>query len=162
MVRYPHDQNGEKTQQKRQERRPQPRRGGKQFAGACVIGQLRNTNLENQQSDGDRKHAVAERFHPSGPFLGCAVFRHALIVPWNFPMAESPITPRSRDFAAWYQDVVMQGALAERFKATGHKNVYFPLLIPQSFMQKEAEHVEGFSPELAVVTVAGGKELEIG
>src|ERR1051326_2632008 len=188
MVRYPHDQNGEKTQQKRQERRPQPRRGGKQFAGACVIGQLRNTNLENQQSDGDRKHAVAERFHPSGPFLGCAVFRHALIVPWNFPMAESPITPRSRDFAAWYQDVVMQGDLAEpaeivkgcmvikangyavwellqraldeRFKATGHKNVYFPLLIPQSFMQKEAEHVEGFSPELAVVTVAGGKELE--
>jgi len=103
-------------------------------------------------------------------------------------MAESPITPRSRDFAAWYQDVVMQGDLAEpaeivkgcmvikangyavwellqraldeRFKATGHKNVYFPLLIPQSFMQKEAEHVEGFSPELAVVTVAGGKELE--
>ena len=47
-----------------------------------------------------------------------------------------------------------------RFKATGHQNVYFPLLIPQSFLQKEAEHVEGFSPELAVVTIAGGKELE--
>jgi prolyl-tRNA synthetase len=103
-------------------------------------------------------------------------------------MAESPITPRSQDFAAWYQDVVLQGDLAEpaeivkgcmvikpngyavweliqraldeRFKATGHQNVYFPLLIPQSFMQREAEHVEGFSPELAVVTIAGGKELE--
>jgi prolyl-tRNA synthetase len=103
-------------------------------------------------------------------------------------MPESPITPRARDFAAWYQDVVLQGDMAEpaeivkgcmvikpngyavwellqreldtRFKATGHQNVYFPLLIPQSFMQREAEHVEGFSPELAVVTVAGGKELE--
>src|ERR1700744_3517429 len=103
-------------------------------------------------------------------------------------MAESPITPRSQDFAAWYQDVVLQGDMAEpaeivkgcmvikpngyavwealqrefdtRFKETGHQNVYFPLLIPQSFLQKEAEHVEGFSPELAVVTIAGGKELE--
>src|SRR5579862_3689861 len=103
-------------------------------------------------------------------------------------MAESPITERSRDFAAWYQDVVLQGDMAEpaeivkgcmvikangyavweliqrefddRFKATGHQNVYFPLLIPQSFLQKEAEHVEGFAPELAVVTIAGGKKLE--
>ena len=103
-------------------------------------------------------------------------------------MADSPITPRNQDFAAWYQDVVLQGDLAEpaeivkgcmvikangyavwellqreldtRFKATGHQNVYFPLLIPQSFLRREAEHVEGFSPELAVVTVAGGKELE--
>ena len=103
-------------------------------------------------------------------------------------MAESPITPQNQDFAAWYQDVVLQGDMAEsaeivkgcmvikangyavwemlqreldtRFKATGHQNVYFPLLIPQSFLQREAEHVEGFSPELAVVTIAGGKELE--
>ena len=103
-------------------------------------------------------------------------------------MPESPITQRSQDFAAWYQDVVLQGDMAEpaeivkgcmvikangyavwellqreldsRFKATGHQNVYFPLLIPKSFLQKEAEHVEGFSPELAVVTIAGGKELE--
>jgi prolyl-tRNA synthetase len=103
-------------------------------------------------------------------------------------MAESPITARSQDFAAWYQDVVLQGDMAEpaeivkgcmvikangyavwellqrelddRFKATGHQNMYFPLLIPQSFLQKEAEHVEGFAPELAVVTIAGGKELE--
>jgi prolyl-tRNA synthetase len=103
-------------------------------------------------------------------------------------MAESPITQRTADFAAWYQDVVLQGDLAEpaeivkgcmvikpngyavwellqreldnRFKATGHQNAYFPLLIPQSFLQKEAEHVEGFAPELAVVTMAGGKELE--
>src|SRR5579859_6635291 len=103
-------------------------------------------------------------------------------------MAESPITARSQDFAAWYQDVVLAGDMAEpaeivkgcmvikangyavweglqreldsRFKASGHHNMYFPLLIPQSFMHKEAEHVEGFSPELAVVTIAGGKELE--
>ena len=103
-------------------------------------------------------------------------------------MAESPITPRAKDFAAWYQDVTLQGDMAEpaevvkgcmvikangyavwerlqrelddRFKATGHDNMYFPLLIPQSFLQKEAEHVEGFAPELAVVTIAGGKQLE--
>jgi prolyl-tRNA synthetase len=103
-------------------------------------------------------------------------------------MAESRITARNQDFAAWYQDVVLQGDLAEpaeivkgcmvikpngyavwelmqrelddRFKATGHQNAYFPLLIPQSFLHREAEHVEGFSPELAVVTIAGGKQLE--
>jgi len=103
-------------------------------------------------------------------------------------MAESPITPRAKDYAAWYQDVVLQGEMAEpaevvkgcmvikpngyavwevvqreldrRFKDAGHKNIYLPLLIPQSFLKKEAEHVEGFSPELAVVTHAGGKELE--
>ncbi len=103
-------------------------------------------------------------------------------------MAESPITPREKDFAAWYQDVVLQGDMAEPaeivkgcmvikpngyavwevlqrefdelFKQTGHQNIYLPLLIPQSFLQREAEHVEGFSPELAVVTIAGGRELE--
>src|SRR6516164_517628 len=103
-------------------------------------------------------------------------------------MAESPITARAQDFAAWYQDVVLQGDMAEpaeivkgcmvirpngyavwellqralddRFKASGHQNIYLPVLITQSFLQKEAEHVEGFSPELAVVTVAGRKELE--
>src|SRR5580765_58086 len=103
-------------------------------------------------------------------------------------MAESPITLRSQDFATWYQDVVLQGDMAEpaeivkgcmvikphgyaiwekiqaaldaMFKATGHQNAYFPLLIPESFIKREAEHVEGFSPELAVVTHAGGKQLE--
>ena len=91
------------------------------------------------------------------------------------------------DFPRWYQEIVqraelaenspvrgcmiikpygyaiwehMQRALDDMFKATGHVNAYFPLLIPQSFIAKEAEHVEGFSPELAVVTHAGGKELE--
>jgi len=54
----------------------------------------------------------------------------------------------------------LQRELDDRFKATGHENLYLPLLIPESFLKKEAEHVEGFSPELAVVTVAGGKELE--
>ncbi|MEW6734877.1 MAG: proline--tRNA ligase [Acidobacteriota bacterium] len=103
-------------------------------------------------------------------------------------MSDSLITPREKDFAAWYQDVVLTGDMAEpaeivkgcmvikpngyavwellqreldnRFKATGHQNIYLPLLIPQSFLQKEAEHVEGFSPELAIVTIAGGKQLE--
>jgi prolyl-tRNA synthetase len=60
-------------------------------------------------------------------------------------------------YAVWE---LVQSELDRRFKATGHQNVYFPLLIPKSFIEREAEHVEGFSPELAVVTIAGGKELE--
>ncbi len=100
------------------------------------------------------------------------------------------ITPGAEDFPQWYQDVVREGDLAEvakvvkgcmvikphgyaiwekiqaeldrRFKETGHKNAYFPLLIPKSFIMKEAEHVEGFAPELAVVTHAGGKQLPEG
>jgi prolyl-tRNA synthetase len=101
-------------------------------------------------------------------------------------MAEK-ITPRSENYSQWYVDIVLQAKLADyspvkgcmvirprgyalweamqrtlddMFKETGHSNAYFPLLIPQSFIQKEAEHVEGFSPELAVVTHAGGEELE--
>ncbi len=97
------------------------------------------------------------------------------------------ITPRGEDYSRWYTDVVqkadladyapvkgcmvikpygyalwenVRGGLDRRFKATGHVNAYFPLFIPESFIHKEAEHVEGFSPELAVVTVGGGKELE--
>ena len=100
-------------------------------------------------------------------------------------MAER-ITPRSEDYAQWYLDVIreaeladygpvrgtmvirpygyaiweaMQRALDDMFKATGHQNAYFPLLIPMSFLEKEREHVEGFAPELAVVTHGGGKEL---
>ena len=103
-------------------------------------------------------------------------------------MAEAKIKPRAEDYAQWYQDVIQQADLAEpagvvkgcmvikphgyavwekiqrdldaRFKNTGHKNAYFPLLVPMSFITKEAEHVEGFAPELAVVTQAGGAELE--
>jgi len=97
------------------------------------------------------------------------------------------VTPRSQDYAAWYNDVVqaadladyapvrgcmvikpygyalwenIQAALDRRFKETGHVNAYFPLFIPMSFLRKEAEHVEGFAPELAVVTHGGGEELE--
>ncbi len=93
----------------------------------------------------------------------------------------------NKDFAQWYQDIVMQaelvdssptrgsfilrpygyaiwenisGILDKKIKATGAQNAYFPLLIPLSFLQKEAKHVEGFAPEIAVVTHAGGKELE--
>ena len=90
------------------------------------------------------------------------------------------------DFPQWYTDVVIKTGLADygptkgsmvirpygyaiweniqreldaRFKATGHKNAYFPLLIPMSLLQKEAEHVEGFAPEVATVTRAGSNEL---
>src|SRR6201989_1594594 len=55
---------------------------------------------------------------------------------------------------------LLQSDLDGRIKETGHQNAYFPLLIPQSYLRREAQHVEGFSPELAVVTYAGGKELE--
>jgi prolyl-tRNA synthetase len=100
---------------------------------------------------------------------------------------ERKVTPRSQDFAAWYNDIVLRAELADyspvrgcvvfrpdgfavwealrdeldrRIKKTGARNAYFPLFIPQSFLRKEAEHVEGFAPELAVVTHGGGKELE--
>ncbi|MDZ4674630.1 MAG: proline--tRNA ligase [Gemmatimonadota bacterium] len=103
-------------------------------------------------------------------------------------MADSKgLTPRATDFSAWYNELIMkaeladyspvrgcmvirpngyaiwegmQRALDDMFKATGHQNAYFPLFIPQSFLAKEAEHVEGFAPETAVVTHGGGKELE--
>jgi prolyl-tRNA synthetase len=100
---------------------------------------------------------------------------------------DKKLTPRAEDFAAWYNEIVlraeladyppvkgsmvirpwgwgiwenMQRALDDMFKATGHENAYFPLLIPMSFIQKEKDHIQGFAPELAVVTQAGGKELE--
>ncbi len=102
-------------------------------------------------------------------------------------MPKEGITPREKDYSQWYLDIVqnadladyaevvkgcivfkptgyaiweaMQRALDERIKATGHVNAYFPLLIPKSFLMREAEHVEGFAPEVAEVTRAGGEEL---
>src|SRR5687767_12607928 len=100
---------------------------------------------------------------------------------------DKKLTKRADDFSAWYNEVVlkaeladyspvrgcmvirprgygiwerMQRALDQMFKDTGHQNAYFPLFIPQSFLSREAEHVEGFAPETAVVTHGGGKELE--
>jgi prolyl-tRNA synthetase len=97
------------------------------------------------------------------------------------------ITPRSQDFSKWYLDVVRRAELADyspvkgcmvirpygyamweqiqqaldgRIKATGHVNAYFPLFIPESLLKKEAEHVEGFAPQVAYVTHGGGEELE--
>ena len=97
------------------------------------------------------------------------------------------LTTRAADFSAWYNELIaraeladyspvrgcmvirpngyaiweqMQRALDQMFKDTGHQNAYFPLFIPQSFLSREAEHVEGFAPETAVVTHGGGKELE--
>ena len=97
------------------------------------------------------------------------------------------LVPQEQDFPRWYQDVIAKAQLAEngpvrgtmvirpwgyaiwerleaaidqRIKATGARNAYFPLLIPEAFLRREAEHIEGFSPELAVVTHGGGKQLE--
>ncbi|MEU1595287.1 proline--tRNA ligase [Streptomyces sp. NPDC005708] len=103
-------------------------------------------------------------------------------------MAKAPVlTPRADDFPRWYQDLInkaeladngpvrgtmvirpygyglwerMQGEMDARIKETGTQNAYFPLLIPQSYLTREADHVEGFAPELAVVTHGGGKDLE--
>ena len=102
-------------------------------------------------------------------------------------MADLKLPSRSEDFSEWYNELVLRAELADyapvrgcmivrpygwalweniqqsldrSFKATGHVNAAFPLLIPQSFIQKEKSHVEGFSPELAVVTHGGGEELE--
>ncbi|GLH96180.1 proline--tRNA ligase [Phytohabitans aurantiacus] len=96
------------------------------------------------------------------------------------------LTPRAEDFPRWYQDVIakaqladngpvrgtmvirptgyaiwerMQAEMDDRIKAAGAENAYFPLFIPESYLRREAEHVEGFSPELAVVTHGGGKQL---
>src|ERR1700749_3408975 len=101
-------------------------------------------------------------------------------------MPKSPIADPNGDSPRWYQEVIARAGLAEngpvrgtmvirpygfaiwervqaevdaRIKRAGAYNVYFPLLIPESYLGREAEHVEGFSPELAVVTIAGGKEL---
>lgn len=97
------------------------------------------------------------------------------------------ITTRAEDYSQWYIDIILQAKLADyspvkgsmvirprgyaiwdkmksaldsMFKETGHSNAYFPMLIPESFIKKEAEHVEGFAPELAVVTHGGGEKLE--
>ena len=99
----------------------------------------------------------------------------------------TPLTPRATDFPRWYQDVITQAELADngpvrgtmvirpwgyaiwermqaemdtRIKAAGAENAYFPLFIPESYLRREAEHVEGFSPELAVVTHGGGRKLD--
>ena len=100
--------------------------------------------------------------------------------------SQNVLTPQNDDFPRWYQDVIAKAELADngpvrgtmvirpygyaiweriqreiddRIKAAGAKNAYFPLFIPESYLSREAEHVEGFSPELAVVTFAGGEEL---
>jgi prolyl-tRNA synthetase len=102
-------------------------------------------------------------------------------------MSTNKLPSQGEDFPAWYVEVVkraelaehgpargsmiirphgyaiwelMQRALDDRFKATGHENLYFPLLIPMSLLQQEAEHVEGFAPQVAVVTHGGGEKLE--
>src|ERR671910_52680 len=102
-------------------------------------------------------------------------------------MSTRKLPSQEADFPAWYVEVVKRAEMAEhgpakgsmiikphgyaiwehtqramddRFKATGHENVYFPLLIPMKMFEKEAEHVEGFSAEVAVVTHGGGERLE--
>jgi prolyl-tRNA synthetase len=105
----------------------------------------------------------------------------------SVPKTKGALTPRNEDFPRWYQEVVARAELADngpvrgtmvirpwgyaiwerlqaeldsRIKAAGAENAYFPLFIPESYLRLEAEHVEGFSPELAVVTHGGGRQLE--
>jgi prolyl-tRNA synthetase len=100
---------------------------------------------------------------------------------------DKKLTTRAADFSAWYNEVILRAELADyspvrgcmvirpdgygiwermqrtlddMFKETGHRNAYFPLFIPESFLKKEAQHVEGFAPETAVVTHGGGKKLD--
>lgn len=100
---------------------------------------------------------------------------------------ELRVTPRAEDYSKWYTDIILKAELADyspvkgcmvirpngyaiweqmqhvldrMFKETGHRNAYFPLFIPESFLKKEADHVEGFAPQCAVVTHGGGQELE--
>src|SRR5688572_25002421 len=102
-------------------------------------------------------------------------------------MAAEKLVTRAEDYSRWYTDLVLRAELADyspvkgcmvirpngygiwekiqrgldlRIKATGHVNAYFPLFIPEEFLRREAEHVEGFAPECAVVTHAGGKKLD--
>jgi len=102
-------------------------------------------------------------------------------------MSDEKLTPRNVDFSEWYNQLVLKAELADyapvrgcmvvrpygwalweniqatldkRFKVTGHVNAAFPLFIPMSFLEKEKAHVEGFSPELAIVTIGGGEKLE--
>ena len=102
-------------------------------------------------------------------------------------MADERLPSRSENFSEWYNQLVLRAELADyapvrgcmivrpygwalweniqaeldrRFKATGHVNAAFPMLIPKSFLEREKEHVEGFSPQLAVVTIGGGEVLE--
>ncbi len=102
-------------------------------------------------------------------------------------MAQQAVTPLSEDVSKWYNEIIYRADMAapspvrgcviikpygyevweairngldRRFKDTGHKNAYFPLFIPESYLKREADHVEGFAPELAIVTIGGGKVLE--
>lgn len=101
-------------------------------------------NVESQEKDLDQgesllaKLALDAELADYSPVKGCMVIR-----PYGYALWE-----------------VIQSSLDKMIKDTGHQNAYFPLFIPESFLQKEAEHVEGFAPECAVVTYAGGKELE--
>jgi prolyl-tRNA synthetase len=93
---------------------------------------------EEHFSDWYNKLVVQAGLADYAPVRGCMVVR-----PYGWALWEN-----------------IQSALDERFKATGHVNAAFPLFIPMSFLEREKQHVEGFSPELAVVTIAGGEELE--
>ena len=121
------------------------------------------------------------------PRDGAPVGSAAMAGPTSAKQKAPVLTPQAEDFPRWYQDVLNKAELADngpvrgtmvirpyayaiwermvaevdaRIKAAGAENAYFPLFIPESYLHREAEHVEGFSPELAVVTVGGGKELE--
>src|SRR3989338_10096468 len=108
------------------------------------MSKLQNKENLDQEKDLDQgesllaKLALEAELADYSPVKGCMVIR-----PYGY--------------ALWEQ---IQSSLDKMIKDTGHENAYFPLFIPESFLKKEAEHVEGFAPECAVVTHGGGKELE--
>ncbi|XP_002991132.2 proline--tRNA ligase, chloroplastic/mitochondrial [Selaginella moellendorffii] len=133
-----------------------------------------------------RKRCFCSIHANAGSNASATAVEDAEIRPAKKPVDEA-VTPRSQDFSRWYLDVIDAAELADygpvrgtmvirpygyaiwefvqswldaKFKETGHSNMYFPQLIPYSFIEKETSHVEGFSPELALVTIGGGKELE--
>src|SRR5437764_748059 len=156
--------------------RVRPSSGGDPQAAGARRGAGSGTGLDRgaRRAGGGRGGGT----RPQGGHRGAGAHREA---PRTLPlMAQAQkITPRAKDFSEWYNDVVMQAELADyspvrgcmvirphgyrvwelmqqalddMFKATGHQNAYFPLFIPMSFLAKEAEHVEGFAKEVALVT----------
>jgi prolyl-tRNA synthetase len=158
----------------------------RQHAGGAGDGMVGERKAQRGRLTPGQLH-VACFSQPSRAVENSGVLADVTPYPRGVAHDERGVTPQQEDFSAWYNEVVFRAELVDRgpvrgtmvirpygyriwellqadidrrIKETGHVNAYFPLLIPESYLRREAEHVEGFAPELAVVTHAGGKELE--
>ena len=149
------------------------------------LGRCSRCCSRSRRGDEPPAMTAGRRVRPTTPSKEDASLRHGEEERRTARMKE--ITPKGEDYSQWYLDVVLKAELADygpvkgcmvirpygyavweamqadmdrRIKETGHVNAYFPLFIPKSFLEKEKEHVEGFSPECAWVTIGGGEELE--